>query len=127
MTEQDRVTVNDPRGPVNNGPGPQNVFYGAGSEWMIRKGVESLRIFREDRMRLADRFVPPVGYRVAADRLEKPGSVVLVEAPPGSGRRAAAIMLLHELGEDEGANDEAVRFEELPATDKAGGRQARTT
>ncbi|MEU1941956.1 hypothetical protein ABZ554_05780 [Streptomyces sp. NPDC020125] len=118
MTEQDRVTVNDPRGPVNNGPGPQNVFYGAGSEWMIRKGVESLRIFREDRMRLADRFVPPVGYRVAADRLEKPGSVVLVEAPPGSGRRAAAIMLLHELGEDEGANDEAVRFEELPATDK---------
>ncbi|MFD5389106.1 hypothetical protein ACFWMG_30110 [Streptomyces sp. NPDC127074] len=118
MTEQDRVTVNDPRGPVNNGPGPQNVFYGAGSEWMIRKGVESLRIFREDRMRLADRFVPPVGYRVAADRLEKPGSVVLVEAPPGSGRRAAAIMLLHELGEDEGTNDEAVRFEELPATDK---------
>ncbi|AEM81128.1 hypothetical protein [Streptomyces violaceusniger] len=118
MTEQDRVTVNDPRGPVNNGPGPQYVFYGVGADWMLRKGVESLRIVREDRMRLADRFVPPVGYRVAADRLEKPGSVVLLGAPPGSGRRAAAIMLLHELGEHEGANDEAVRFEELPATDK---------
>ncbi|WP_175411644.1 hypothetical protein [Streptomyces sp. TRM64462] len=118
MTEQDRVTVNDPRGPVNNGEGHQYVFYGVGADWMIRKGVESLRIAREDRVRLADRFVPPVGYRVAADRLEKPGSVVLLEAPPGSGRRAAAIMLLHGFGEDGGADEEGVRFEELPATDK---------
>ncbi|MGW0910425.1 hypothetical protein ACWD1Z_01580 [Streptomyces sp. NPDC002784] len=118
MTEQDRVTVNDPRGPVNNGVGSQYVFYGVGADWMIRKGVESLRIVREDRVRLADRFVRPVGYRVAADRLEKPGSLVLLEAPPGSGRRAAAIMLLHELGEDEGADEGGVRFEELPATDK---------
>ncbi|UGY93439.1 hypothetical protein [Streptomyces gobiensis] len=118
MTEQDRVTVNDPRGPVNNGVGPQYVFYGVGADWMIRRGVESLRIAREDRVRLADRFVPPAGYRVAADRLEKPGSVVLLEAPPGSGRRAAAIMLLHGLSEDGGADEEEVRFEELPATDK---------
>ncbi|MFJ3839820.1 hypothetical protein ACIPY6_30505 [Streptomyces sp. NPDC090054] len=118
MTEQDRVTVHDPRGPVNNGEGHQYVFYGAGADWMIRKGVEPLRVAREDRMRLADRFVPPVGYRVAAERLEKPGSVVLVEGPPGSGRRAAAIMLLHGLGEDEGADEDGVRFEELPATDK---------
>ncbi|MGW1103180.1 hypothetical protein [Streptomyces sp. NPDC002540] len=118
MTDQDRVTVTDPRGPVNNGEGHQYVFYGAGADWMIRRGVESLRIACEDRVRLADRFVPPVGYRVAADRLEKPGSVVLLEAPPGSGRRAAAIMLLHELGEDRGADEEGVRFEELPATDK---------
>ncbi|MFH9403185.1 hypothetical protein ACH4JS_26070 [Streptomyces sp. NPDC017638] len=118
MTEQDRVTVNDPRGPVNNGVGPQYVFYGGGADWMIRKGVESLRIVREDRVRLADRFVPPVGYRVAADLLEKPGSVVLLDALPGSGRRAAAIMLLHGLGEDGGAEEEGVRFEELPATEK---------
>ncbi|MFD5869728.1 hypothetical protein [Streptomyces sp. NPDC060322] len=118
MTEQERVTVNDPRGPVNNGMGSQYVFYSVGADWMIRKGVEPLRIVREDRVRLADRFVPPVGYRVAADRLEKPGSVVLLEAPPGSGRRAVAIMLLHELGEDGGADEEGARFEELPATDK---------
>ncbi|WP_405507340.1 hypothetical protein OG323_12350 [Streptomyces cyaneofuscatus] len=118
MTEQDRVTVNDPRGPVNNGLGPQYVFYGAGLDWMIRKGVESLRIIREDRERLADRFVPPAGYRVAADRLEKPGSVVLLEAPPGSGRRAAAIMLLHELAKDAGVDGEGTRFEELPPLDK---------
>lgn len=116
MSEQDRVTVNDPRGPVNNGEGHQYVFYGVGTDWMIRKGVESLRITREDQVRLADRFVPPVGYRVAADRLEKPGSVVLLEGLPGSGRRAAAIMLLHGFGEDGGADEEGVRFEELPVT-----------
>jgi len=118
MTEQDRVTVNDPRGPVNNGEGHQYVFYGVGADWMIRKRVESLRIAREDRMRLADRFVPPRGFRLAAERLEKPGSVVLLAAPPGSGRRAAAIMLLHGLGEDGGPDEEAVRFEEFPATGK---------
>ncbi|NED81523.1 hypothetical protein G3I76_15670 [Streptomyces sp. SID11233] len=119
MTEQDHVTVNDPRGPVNNGVGPQNIFYG-GADWMIRRGVKPLRLVREDRLRLADRFVRPGGYRLAADCLEKPGSVVLLEAAPGSGRRAAAIMLLHELGEDTGAEEdpEEGRFEELPATDK---------
>ncbi|WP_030744243.1 hypothetical protein [Streptomyces sp. NRRL S-31] len=116
MTERDRVTVNGPRGPVNNGEGHQYVFYGVGADWMIRKGVESLRITFEDRMRLADRFVPPVGYRLAADRLEEPGSVVLLEALPGSGRRAAAIMLLHGVGEDGKADDEGIRFEELPGT-----------
>ncbi|KOT44195.1 hypothetical protein ADK41_04870 [Streptomyces caelestis] len=118
MTGRDRVTVNDPRAPVNNGEGHQYVFYGVGTDWMIRKGVESLRIAREDRMRLADRFVPPRSYRVASDRLEKPGSVVLLKAPPGSGRRAAAIMLLHGVGEDGGAEEEGVRFEELPVMGK---------
>ncbi|MGW6690542.1 hypothetical protein [Streptomyces sp. NPDC054961] len=116
MIEQDRVTVNDPRGPVNNGQGHQYIFYGADADWMLRKGVEPLRVAPDDRVRLADRFVPPVGYRVAADCLEKPGSVVLLNAPPGSGRRAAAIMLLHGLGED--AEEDGVRFEELPATDE---------
>ncbi|WP_037913928.1 hypothetical protein [Actinacidiphila yeochonensis] len=117
MSEQDRVTVNDPRGPVNNGEGHQYVFYVAGADWMRRKGVESLRIAREDREHLADRFVPPVGFRVAADRLEKPGSVLLLKAPSGSGRRAAAIMLLHGLGADGGTDEEGLRFEELPVTD----------
>ncbi|QKW29218.1 hypothetical protein HUT11_26215 [Streptomyces seoulensis] len=117
MTEQDHVTVNDPRGPVKNGEGHQYNFYG-GVDWMLRKGVASLRIVREDRVRLADRFVRPVGYRSAAERLEKPGSVVSLKALPGSGRRAAAIMLLHGLGQDGDADEEGVRFEELPATDK---------
>ncbi|MFE0737624.1 hypothetical protein [Streptomyces sp. NPDC058855] len=114
MTEWERVTVNDPRGPVNNGTGAQYVYYGAAPDWAARKRVEALRIAREDRIRLADRFVPPLGYRTAADRLEKPGSVVLLDGRPGSGRRAAAIMLLHGLGEDGGVDEQDVRFEELP-------------
>ncbi|MFE3016241.1 hypothetical protein [Streptomyces sp. NPDC059256] len=119
MTEHDRVTVNDPYGPVNNGEGPQYNFYGRdAADRMMRRRVESLRIVHEDRMRLADRFTAPVGYRVASDRLEKPGSVVLLDAPPGSGRRAAAIMLLHRLGEEGGVDEEGARFEELPALAK---------
>ncbi|AWZ05968.1 MULTISPECIES: hypothetical protein [unclassified Streptomyces] len=118
MTAQDRVTVNDARGPVNNGPGPQYVIYGARAARKIRRTAEPLRIVREDRLYLADRFAPPVNYRVAADRLEKPGSVVLLDAQPGTGRRAAAIMLLHELGEDGDTEGEDVRFEELPTPDK---------
>ncbi|MFC8790329.1 hypothetical protein [Streptomyces cinereoruber] len=122
MTEWDHVTVNDPRGPVNSGGGPQYVFYGVGPDWMIHRGIASLRITREDRVRLADRFVPPPGYRVAADRLEQPGSVVLLDGPPGSGRRAAAIMLLHGFGTDGDADEEGARFEELPVTAKDQGR-----
>ncbi|MEF9885125.1 hypothetical protein [Streptomyces sp. P9-A4] len=113
MTASDRVTVNDARGPVNNGPGPQYVFYGAGVAWRSRRSAESLRIVREDRFHLAERFASPGKFRVAADLLEKPGSVVLLDAQPGTGRRAAAIMLLHQLGEDGETDEEAIRFEEL--------------
>ncbi|MET8709180.1 hypothetical protein [Streptomyces californicus] len=118
MTEGDHTTVNDPHGPVNSGPGHQHVYYGVGADWMARKGVSPLRIVRDDRLHLADRFTPPPGFRIAADRLEKPGSVVLVDAEPGSGRRAAAIMLLHGLGEDGGTDEEDARFEELPVSDE---------
>ncbi|MFE5301653.1 hypothetical protein [Streptomyces sp. NPDC056632] len=119
MTAQDRVTVNGAHGPVNNGPGPQYVIYGARAAWRNRRSAEPLRIVREDRLHLADRFAPPVNYRVAADRLEKPGSVVLLDAQPGTGRRAAAIMLLHELGEDVDTDEGDVRFEELPIPGKS--------
>ncbi|PZT76439.1 MULTISPECIES: hypothetical protein [unclassified Streptomyces] len=118
MTDQDHVTVNDPNGPVNNGSGPQNNYYGVGADWMRRKRVDTLRIVREDRVRLADRFARPAGYRVGADRLKRPGAVVLLEGEPGSGRRAAAIMLLHELGTEDASGSAEGRFEELPAMDK---------
>ncbi|MFJ9428856.1 hypothetical protein ACIRQY_04245 [Streptomyces sp. NPDC101490] len=115
----EHVTVNDPSGPVNNGAGAQhNHFYPTATHRRVRRGAESLRIVREDRVYLADRFVPPPEYRVAAERLEKPGSTVFLTASPGSGRRAAALMLLHELGEDGGAHEGDVRFEELPARDE---------
>lgn len=120
MSDRDHVTVNDARGPVNNGPGPQNIYYDTRAAWRIRRGADPLRIVREDRLHLAERFARPVNYHIAADRLEKPGSVVLLDAQPGTGRRAAAIMLLHELGEAGGSEDARVRFEELPASDVDG-------
>ncbi|MEU9075860.1 hypothetical protein [Kitasatospora sp. NPDC048538] len=48
---------------------------------------------------LRQRFVGPPGYGAAAARLETPGTVVLLTGAPGSGRRAAAIVLLHGAGE----------------------------
>ncbi|KQX58846.1 MULTISPECIES: hypothetical protein [unclassified Streptomyces] len=119
MTAPHHVTVNDAHGPVNNGTGPQYVFYGARTVRGSRRNAESLRIVREDRLYLADRFAPPGNYRVAAARLEKPGSVVLLDAQPGTGRRAAAIMLLHQLGEEDETDEEDVRFEEIPARDES--------
>ncbi|NEC08692.1 hypothetical protein [Streptomyces sp. SID7909] len=118
MSDQDHVTVNDPRGPVNSGDGPQYNNHYYGTDWLSRKEVETLRIVREDRVRLADRFVRPAGYHVAADRLKEPGTVVLVDGRPGSGRRAAAIMLLHGLAPDD---DTGARFDELPAADQDAG------
>jgi hypothetical protein len=120
MTEPPRVTVIDPRAPVHNGPGAQNIYYGAaGPDWMRRKGVEPLRIARADRLRLDERFVAPPGYRDAADRLAAPGSVVALTGAPGSGRRAAAVMLLHRIGTEDGTSErdpdtaEGIRCEEL--------------
>ncbi|WP_420079726.1 hypothetical protein ACN6AT_13940 [Streptomyces sp. JL4002] len=117
MTDRDHTTVTDARGPVNTGPGDQYVIYAA-TDRLIRRRAESLRISRDDRLHLADRFVPPARYRIAADLLEEPGSVVLVNGRPGSGRRAAAIMLLHRFGEDRNVDEEGVRVEELPVTGK---------
>ncbi|MFK0010733.1 hypothetical protein [Streptomyces sp. NPDC091027] len=117
MTDLDHTTVTDARGPVNTGPGDQYVIY-ATTDRLIRRRAESLRISRDDRLHLADRFVPPARYRIAADLLEEPGSVVLVNGRPGSGRRAAAIMLLHRFGEDRNVDEEGVRVEELPVTGK---------
>jgi hypothetical protein len=116
VTDRDHVTVNDARGPVNNGDGPQfNVmsFVLGGLGRRIGKVTDPLGVAYEDRVWLSARFVRPLDYAVAAERLSRPGSVVLLDGPPGSGRRTAAIMLLHGLGGPEG------RFEEIPAVPEA--------
>ncbi|MFF2191905.1 hypothetical protein [Streptomyces sp. NPDC058157] len=100
-------------GPVNQGPGPQyNV-------WVTSTGKarDRLHIGWERRADLCKRFIRPGNYGEAARRLEVPGAVVLLQGPAGSGRSAAAIMLLHEAPAP-GAGEEG-RFEELTADPSA--------
>ncbi|WP_079063892.1 hypothetical protein [Streptomyces sp. NRRL F-4489] len=80
---------------------------GADERW-LRAGDTRLSIVREHRIQLARCFIPPRNYGKAAERLEAAGAVVLLDGPPGSGRRAAATMLL------ERAAVPGSRIEELP-------------
>ncbi|MET7499539.1 hypothetical protein [Streptomyces microflavus] len=111
MTGTGGTSISDPLGPVHSGGGDQNntYYYSIGlREPLVRTGVDRLEIVREHRRRLARCFVWPGGYGRAADRLAKPGAVVLLEGPPGIGRRSAATMLLV------GASVPGSRIEELP-------------
>ncbi|MCX4686992.1 hypothetical protein OG401_22260 [Kitasatospora purpeofusca] len=86
--------IDEARGPTNTGPGPQhNHFYGAPEP--SRPKVARSRVALEQRRLLQGRFVPPPGFGEAQSRLAQPGTTVLLAGPPGSGRRAAAVMLLH--------------------------------
>ncbi|MFD8821657.1 hypothetical protein ACFV1C_04715 [Streptomyces sp. NPDC059605] len=80
------------------------------NEGLVRTGVARLEIVREHRRRLAKCFVYPRGYGQAADRLTLPGAVVLLDGPPGTGRRSAATMLLEK------ASVAGGRVEELPSS-----------
>ncbi|MFE7188076.1 hypothetical protein [Kitasatospora sp. NPDC057541] len=87
--------IDEARGPTNTGPGPQyNVF--GGDFRLPRPKVDPSRVALDHRLWLQRRFVRPQGFDEARSRLETPGTTVLLAGPPGSGRRTAAVMLLHE-------------------------------
>ncbi|MFB7654021.1 MULTISPECIES: hypothetical protein [unclassified Streptomyces] len=65
-------------------------------ESLARVGTDRLEIVREYQLRLAQCFVRPHGYSRAAELLARPGAVVVLQGAPGTGRRAAATMLLGE-------------------------------
>ncbi|RPK61902.1 hypothetical protein EES43_14940 [Streptomyces sp. ADI96-02] len=118
MTGTGGTWVSNPRSPVHNGAGNQyNVTYhwSSGTEKLqVRAGVDRLQIVREHRLRLARCFVYPRGYARAADRLTRPGAVVILQGAPGSGRRSAATMLLEE------RSTPGCRIEELQADPEEG-------
>ncbi|MFJ6139301.1 hypothetical protein [Kitasatospora sp. NPDC092286] len=111
----DGTWIGEAQGPTHTGPGDQHNHFHyliAGADRLVRTGSDPRRMAREQRRWLSQRFVPPPGYGVAAERLEKAGTTVLLSGPPGSGRRTAAVMLLHRLGGDDD------RFREVSLTDK---------
>ncbi|MFF9150076.1 hypothetical protein ACF1BN_35055 [Streptomyces sp. NPDC014861] len=99
MSEAAFTGVQNPSGPVNTGPGTQTNyvtiyhFHEAGTSF----GRAPLpRPLSHDHLSwLGHRFVPPLGMRAAAAKLRSE-RVVLIDAPPGSGRDTAARMLLKE-------------------------------
>ncbi|GAA4695093.1 hypothetical protein [Streptomyces youssoufiensis] len=110
MNGWDSPWISDPQGSVHSGSGNQYNFIWHGTpERLVRAGVTRLRIVRAYRQQLVRCFVPPQHYGRARDRMGVPGAVVLLDGPPGSGRRAAATVLLETVSVPGG------RVEELPA------------
>ncbi|MFB6888030.1 hypothetical protein ACFCX4_01775 [Kitasatospora sp. NPDC056327] len=87
--------IEEARGPTHTGPGPQFNLFGGGFR-PPRPRVAPSRVALEHRLWLRARFVPPPGFGEARNRLANPGTTVLLAGPPGSGRRTAAVMLLHD-------------------------------
>lgn len=110
MTETFGSYVHEAHGSVNSGDGPQfNIYYAAEARLREQASRRPRAIAKEDRQHLAERFVPPRGMRHARNRLDETNTV-LIDGVPGSGRRTAAIMLLHELSDARGS------LHELPDT-----------
>ncbi|MEU8921202.1 hypothetical protein AB0D10_09740 [Kitasatospora sp. NPDC048545] len=96
----DATWVGNAQGQMHTGSGPQyNINYHMGEgERLVRAGGDPQRVALDQRLWLKRRFVGPPGYGDAAERLDDPGSVVLISGSSGSGRRAAAFALLHHSG-----------------------------
>lgn len=111
MTDTFGSYVGEAYGSVHTGPGNQFNFYLRAAEERLREQASRRprAIAKEDREHLAKRFVNPPHMQRARDRLREKHTV-LIDGRPGSGRRTAAIMLLHELSEVRGT------LHELPDT-----------
>ena len=110
MTETFGSYVHEAHGSVNSGDGPQfNFYYEAAARLREQASRRPRAVAKEDRAHLATRFVPPRGMQQARNRLDE-ANTVLIDGLPGSGRRTAAIMLLHELSDARGS------LHELPDT-----------
>ncbi|MFF3754359.1 ABC transporter substrate-binding protein [Streptomyces sp. NPDC002018] len=103
--------INEARSAVHSGDGPQvNVYLEAASSRLREQARRRPRtIAKDERARLYQRFVPPTHFQQARKVLNA-HHAVLLSGRPGSGLRAAALMLLHELPEAEDS------LHELPDT-----------
>ncbi|WP_327678738.1 hypothetical protein [Kitasatospora sp. NBC_00458] len=87
-------------GPVHLGSGNQ-IFIGADYYLEHRTTAEPWRVALDQRLGLAECFVPPPGYGEVVERLGSAGATVLLAGSPGDGRRTAGIMALHRVGGDD--------------------------
>lgn len=112
MSEFVGAYIGEAGGAVHTGEGSQYNFYLAAAAERVRDraGPGRRSITEDARKRLSERFVHPPHMREARDLLDR-HSLVLVAGPPGAGRRATALMLLHELPPGAGG------FYELPDTE----------
>lgn len=94
--------IHEPHGPLHTGEGHQ--YLGPTVvinhvESVTRQGWDLRWMAKDDLRRLRQQFVPPPSLGPARDKLHQNRTVILI-GPSGSGRCAAAKMLLAELGDD---------------------------
>ncbi|MFE7117107.1 ABC transporter substrate-binding protein [Streptomyces sp. NPDC057654] len=95
MLESLATYVNQAHGPTNTGEGQQlNNFYFQAASRVGRPTRDRLAVAEDEREWLDRCFTEPERYGQARDMLRDHGTVLLY-GQPGSGRRAAALMLLH--------------------------------
>ncbi|TDD51612.1 hypothetical protein E1263_29975 [Kribbella antibiotica] len=106
-----RSAITDPRGAVHTGDGNLNAttwnvatlnVTEAPAAALVRQPL-GIKPGQASLQRLQRVFVAPDGFDGLLGRLRDPGSTVILTGPPGSGRRAAAQMLLCPTVEDIGA------------------------
>ena len=111
MNETIGSYINEAYGGVHSGEGHQFNFYLRAAESRLREQASKRRlaIAKGDRDHLYQRFIPPPRLQSAREELRR-SHTVLIDGLPGSGRRTAALMLLHELSASRGS------LHELPDT-----------
>ncbi|MFJ2673173.1 ABC transporter substrate-binding protein [Streptomyces sp. NPDC087525] len=111
MTWGNGAYINEARSAVHSGDGMQVNFYHleAAASRLREQTRRPRTVAKDDRERLYQRFVPPGRFRQAS-RVLATHHTALLSGHPGSGLRAAALMLLHELPDGRGT------LHELPDT-----------
>lgn len=102
MSEPIGTRIGGSTGPVHSGTGDQHNYHFTIDTSLGDTGGHTPRRIAEDQLRwLRQRFVDPPGMGRARRLLSDTGTAIL-DAHPGSGRTAAARVLLHELHRDTG-------------------------
>ncbi|MEU2210879.1 ABC transporter substrate-binding protein [Streptomyces hygroscopicus] len=114
MHEATSTYVHEAHGTTHTGDGNQYIYYiSAASARVGARGKDPHTIAQDQLDSLSLRFVAPKGFAQARGLLLQHGSVLL-SGPPGSGRRTAALMLLHQLSDDSGGIHELDVEDEAP-------------